>query len=351
MGTVNAELIKAAGLMPCILYECASDLVVVNTSPNTFELIGIRSENIVGKKTLWEDRLDAEDRDRLMARFSQLGWTDVASEAHKIIDDGGLPVWVAHSFRKVNTGHNTTIHGCIIPLSDTRRATGVEHTTISQFVHKIGNYYQLMNLLIGSLQRMGANANELESLQQTVDRAVEFIQAFSHYTQPLAGVTPIDLGDLLDSATKSIVPAFLEKNVAVIDSIEPSLRSAIIAGDGHLLEIAFTSVLQNAFEATKSGDQIVISGRSDMEGLTGRSSARIVIRDTGCGIEKGSLGRVTEPFVSTKRDRDGLGLSTAVRIVEMHGGALQISSIAGRGTQVEFLLPIGRLESKMTKTS
>jgi len=46
----NGEAAQVAAFMPCIVYECSSDLVVTATSPNTFELIGIRQENIVGKR-------------------------------------------------------------------------------------------------------------------------------------------------------------------------------------------------------------------------------------------------------------------------------------------------------------
>ena len=331
---------KVAAFVPCIVYECSSELVVTATSPNTFELIGIRPENIVGKRALWEERLSTEDRERLVARLNQLGWAEIASEAHKITDDRGLPVWVAHSFEKIKTSQGATIHGCMLPLSADFRATSLDHSIVAQFVHKIGNHFQLINLLIGSLKRTGTNIDEIESLQQTIDKAVEFTRSFSHFSQSLASDSVVDLGEVLRSVMKSMSPTFFEKNIAVQDIVEQSLNGATICGDAFLLEFAFGSLFQNALEATRTGDEIVISGRSEAVGGEGESIARIAVADTGCGIENTALAKVKEPFFSLKRDRDGLGLSSAIRIFEMHGGAVNISSTLGQGTEIEVLLPV-----------
>jgi nitrogen-specific signal transduction histidine kinase len=51
------------------------------------------------------------------------------------------------------------------------------------------------------------------------------------------------------------------------------------------------------------------------------------------------LSKAAAPFVTSKRDQHGLGLSAAVRVIEIHGGALKISSTLGVGTQVEISLP------------
>ena len=337
----DGKAAKAAAFMPCMLYECSSELVVTAASPNTFELIGIRPENIIGKRVLWEERLFAADRARLVARLNQLKWEELASETHKITDDRGLPVWVAHSFGKTKTSQGAKIHGCMLPLTGDCRATSLDDSIIGQFVHKIGNHFQLMNLLIGSLKRTGTNTDEIESLQQTIDKAVEFTRSFSRFSQSLTSSSIVDLGEILGSVMKSMAPLFFEKNVAVKDMVEQSLHGATICGDAFLLEFAFGSLLHNALEATRSGDQIVVSGRSATVGGEGEPIARIAVADTGCGIEDAALAKVAEPFFSLKRDRDGLGLSSAIRIFEMHGGAVNISSTLGQGTDVEVVLPVG----------
>jgi len=124
------------------------------------------------------------------------------------------------------------------------------------------------------------------------------------------------------------------------DLVEESLNGALVNGDPVLLELAFRSILQNALDATSSGDRVLISGEYHATCLAGQSIARISIADTGHGIETEFLEKAATPFFTSKPERDGLGLSMAVRIVESHGGRLNISSNKSHGTEVEILLPL-----------
>jgi signal transduction histidine kinase len=124
------------------------------------------------------------------------------------------------------------------------------------------------------------------------------------------------------------------------ENVLECLNGAMMTGDGYLLELAFAALLQNALEATQSGDRIVISGRKAHKPLRNKSIARIAIVDSGSGMEKNILAKAADPFVTSKRDRDGLGLSMASRVVEIHGGQLKISSVSGKGSKVEIMLPV-----------
>jgi two-component system sporulation sensor kinase B len=285
--------------------------------------------------------MPAEDCTRLRDQLDQLKSPDTVSAVHSIVDDQGLPVWVAHSLRKVQTDCDLTVVGCMTPIASEFIATKLNVSIISQFVHKIGNHFQLINLLMGSLKRVGTNVEEVEALQQTIDRAVEFTRSFSQFSQPPVCVMAVDLGDILNSATRLAASACFEKNVGfqnVGDS--QTLNGVLVRGDAFLLELAFGAVFQNALEATNIGDQISVDAKSERERTAGRGIARIVVADTGAGIDRDMVAKVAEPFVTSKRDRDGLGLSTAVRIIEMHGGTLKITSTPGQETRVEIVLPI-----------
>jgi signal transduction histidine kinase len=326
--------------MPCVVYECSSNLDINRVSSGSFDVIGIQRERILGNRGLWDQRLFAEDRARLLARLEHLERAEVASEIHRIIDDRGLPIWVAHTFQKAQVGNDFEVHGCMVPLPTDFRANVLDSSIISQFVHKIGNHFQLINLLIGSLKRTGTSLDELESLQQTVDRAVDFTRSFSHFSQSIATPATVSLAELLPCVVKSAASSSYEKNVTVSVVVEPTLNDATISGDPFLLEFAFAAVLQNALDATQSGDQVVLSAKRELPMMGKGAVARIAIADTGEGIGKDMLGKISEPFFSLKRDRDGLGLSSAVRIFEIHGGAVNISSVPGRGSEVQVLFPI-----------
>jgi hypothetical protein len=63
-------------------------------------------------------------------------------------------------------------------------------------------------------------------------------------------------------------------------------------------------------------------------------------QDTGGGIALEDLRRVTEPFVTTRNVGVGLGLTIVKKIVERHGGRLEIDSLLGRGTTITMVLPL-----------
>src|SRR5207249_9520576 len=66
---------------------------------------------------------------------------------------------------------------------------------------------------------------------------------------------------------------------------------------------------------------------------------RVSIVDKGIGIPKEHLGRIFDPYFSTKQKGSGLGLATTYSIVKNHGGFLSVDSTLGRGTTVEINLP------------
>jgi C4-dicarboxylate-specific signal transduction histidine kinase len=76
--------------------------------------------------------------------------------------------------------------------------------------------------------------------------------------------------------------------------------------------------------------------RTEVEG----DHIAILIRDTGCGIPIEFMSRIQEPFFTTKKNGNGLGLSICRSIVWNAGGQIDIKSQLGAGTQIRVLLPI-----------
>ncbi|MFE6134580.1 ATP-binding protein [Bacillus sp. NPDC057893] len=95
----------------------------------------------------------------------------------------------------------------------------------------------------------------------------------------------------------------------------------------------FLYVIKNALEAMELGGTLQIQVEDKK-----RDYVIVSIVDSGFGIKKENLGRVTEAFYTTKQDKIGLGLTVAERIIKEHLGELHISSEVKKGTRVEIVL-------------
>jgi signal transduction histidine kinase len=70
--------------------------------------------------------------------------------------------------------------------------------------------------------------------------------------------------------------------------------------------------------------------------------------DSGSGIAPDMLERIFDPYFTTKPQGTGLGLPIALRIIQAHGGTLDVSSVLGAGTTVEVRLPLAIPEPEAT---
>ncbi len=66
---------------------------------------------------------------------------------------------------------------------------------------------------------------------------------------------------------------------------------------------------------------------------------QITVTDTGCGIGTENIGRVLDPYFTTKPEGTGLGLAMSAKIVEEHGGSIQILSEEEKGCSVKVRIP------------
>lgn len=123
-----------------------------------------------------------------------------------------------------------------------------------------------------------------------------------------------------------------------------------MSADTSLLKQALLNLIINAAqamtEARQSGeptggcDELII--RTERTRSLGQEEIQIHVTDTGPGMEKDKLEKVIEPYFSSKKGGTGLGLPTARRIIEEHGGALDVHSEPGRGSVFKIAIPILR---------
>jgi signal transduction histidine kinase len=93
------------------------------------------------------------------------------------------------------------------------------------------------------------------------------------------------------------------------------------------------NLVKNGLEAMPNGGELVARTR-----LT-RTGVALDLIDTGCGMDAQTALKMFDAFYSTKDDGSGLGLPTARKIIEAHGGRISVQSEIGRGTQFTLEFP------------
>lgn len=107
-----------------------------------------------------------------------------------------------------------------------------------------------------------------------------------------------------------------------------------VAHDPFQIERLILNLLLNAFQAIKG------EGRVTIDATSRGDFAEIRVSDTGSGIPAENLPNIFRPFFTTKRKGTGLGLSLSRRIVEQHGGRIEVRSTPGQGTEFLVWLPL-----------
>jgi hypothetical protein len=325
---------------PCVLYECNAEFEFTYVSENISEFFGLESTELIGNRLLSDQRIPVEDLVLLSNRLEDLeNLNKRTSLIHRMLTRRGLPFWVAHSLWKASLNDITVVRGCIVPMDYNGGFHSSEQAIISRFVHKIGNHFQLLNLVVNSLKRTVSECRETLILQETVEKAIDLTRGFSDYNQAPTCLTSVKLVDILQAAAVTRRSSFEKKGIIFDSQIHASVNSAGIQADPYLLELAFGHVLQNALEATETGGQVTLLARVQCS-ADKASAATISIIDSGCGIDENVLANVLVPFFTSKKNHDGLGLSMASRFIEIHGGILRIKSAQGKGTEVEIVLPM-----------
>ncbi|WP_128292455.1 two-component system sensor histidine kinase AtoS [Afifella aestuarii] len=175
--------------------------------------------------------------------------------------------------------------------------------------------------------------HEVDVLNDTIGKLL----AFGRLRPPK--ISRIDVAHLIEDVS------FLAKgqgNVQIDLQFEKDLPD--IDADAEALKQALLNLLINALQAiTNDGSVIVTAARE------GPDDIAIEVRDDGVGVEPHHVGKVFDPFFSTKPTGTGLGLAMVHRIIDAHHGVISFDSRPGHGTVVRIRIPIVAPVSEKTE--
>jgi len=188
------------------------------------------------------------------------------------------------------------------------------------------------------------NSHYLDIMRGEIDRINDIVGEFLLLSKPQSTVFKrADLCEMLNQVIVLLRTHAIMDNVEILAEFDQSIPQIDMVSNE--LKQVFINVIKNAIEAMRDGGQIQVQvERHDRHELI----VRVV--DQGVGIPVENLSRMGEPFYTTKEKGTGLGLMICHRIVQHHGGRLQIHSVVNEGTCVEIVLPVPEsVETRQTQ--
>ena len=194
--------------------------------------------------------------------------------------------------------------------------------------------------------RIGRMQCRFDSLSRETQRLHDILNDFLRFAGRIKlDHTEIDVNELVGELVDFFTPQATAAGVQLRS--QPEGTALTVSADRNLLKQAILNLMINATQAmsdsrdsdTESGgnDELII--RAERTSLKTGDEIHIHVIDTGPGISTDNAEKVFHPYFSTKKGGTGLGLPTARRIIEEHGGTLTIHSESGRGTDFQIALP------------
>jgi OmpR-family two-component system manganese-sensing sensor histidine kinase len=180
-----------------------------------------------------------------------------------------------------------------------------------------------------------SNLEDAASLQLLSDRLLSLVQ----YQKGASNLVfeKVKIKDAVKNACKKIAPVAREKKI----KIKMDIQDGSLKADRMGLQEMMTTIMDNSVKYTPIGGKVEVSSRTDVRKMI------IKVSDTGIGIDKRYIPYIFDRFYRVDQSRSksktpgfGLGLSIAKRIVELHGGSIEVASIKGKGSVFTIKLPI-----------
>ena len=187
-----------------------------------------------------------------------------------------------------------------------------------------------------ALRKVDVVQRECQRLQDLLDDFLNFAKVRRLKLQPS------ELSGQVKEVLDFFRPKAAEAGVEVVDYLAADLPTVLL--DREAFRGALLNLVLNAEQAMPEGGQLVVRTYGTADGVA------LDLIDTGCGMDEKTQSQVFEAFFSTRSSGSGLGLPTARKIIEAHGGRITLQSEPGRGTQFTVKLPVPARLSGESKT-
>ncbi|KUG24011.1 hypothetical protein ASZ90_006194 [hydrocarbon metagenome] len=171
---------------------------------------------------------------------------------------------------------------------------------------------------------------ETERLNRVISQLIEFAKPLELNKETVQFV------ELVRHAIK-LIDVEAKKNKINIE-VDITVDLPAVEVDSDKIKQVLLNIFLNALEAMKDGGNLRIEVKRETDNLT------VTISDTGMGIEKTDLPRIYDPYFTSKPAGTGLGLAIVQKIMEAHGGRINVESVTGKGTKVILCFPLKHIK-------
>ncbi len=212
----------------------------------------------------------------------------------------------------------------------------------AEVAHSIRNPMTSIKMRLFSLERsLGPSRvarEDFDVISEEMRHLDNIVRNFLEFSRPpKLKLQKISASEVVDMALQLLDKRLERHGVKVEREQRNSLP--LIEADPELLKEVLVNLIVNACEAMGEGGKIMITEEDGLAERMGRA-VLIQVKDTGPGIPESVRYKIFQPFFTTKEEGTGLGLSIAARIIEEHGGRLDVRSEDKKGATFIIALPI-----------
>lgn len=255
------------------------------------------------------------------------------------------------------TGDEGRPVGVIVLLKDVTELIGLEqrvriadklaamHVLSAGVAHELRNPLSAIDLNLHLLEEdlkekgmlVTQGARYLHVLNAECRRLSAILDNFMKFARPgSVSLHEVDVKALINHILALMHFEAEERKIRLEQVAEEELPPVL--GDETQISQVLVNIIVNAFHAMPNGGlcQVTVAQRE----TDGKPWVEITVKDNGVGITQEEISHLFEPFYTTKSSGTGLGLAIAYRIMQDHGGTIQVSSVPGSGTTVVTQFPV-----------
>ena len=236
----------------------------------------------------------------------------------------------------------------LFTLKDARASGVVEENywwdVIQELVHRIKTP---LTTLFWCLERVKNDLKKGKLISpSTVESMIEDLNKLNNGLISLIKMSSINKTKLQEINLTEELNSLMDKFIKVVeDKIEIDFaveEELIMEADRELLKEAFLNIIENSIEAMPDGGKLTVIAYKKTSPFSSKEEIVVEITDTGHGIKRENLRNIFKPNFSTKKKGMGIGLTISKRIIEAHGGRIEVYSKPGFGTKFTIYLPVNK---------